>query len=52
MEPLAKVELALLNQSNTASALRRPFAEPDPIGRLWLILIFQRKADFFLLISI
>jgi hypothetical protein len=52
MEPLAKVELMLLNQSNIASILQRLFAEPGPIERLWLTSVFQRMADFFLLIRI
>jgi hypothetical protein len=50
MEPLAKVELLLLNQSSIASTLRRLFAEPGPIKKLRLTLVFQRMADFFLLI--
>jgi hypothetical protein len=43
---------ALCNSSpsNTASALRKLFAEVDPIERLWLTLILQRKADSSLLI--
>jgi hypothetical protein len=52
MEPLAKVELVLLNQSSTASTLRRLFVEPDPIEKLRLISVFQRMVDFFLLIRI
>jgi hypothetical protein len=48
MEPLAKVELMLLNQSNIASTLRRLFAETGPIERLRLTSVFQRMADFFL----
>jgi hypothetical protein len=52
MEPLAKVELVLLNQSSIASTLRRLFVEPNPIEKLQLTLVFQRMADFFLLIWI
>jgi hypothetical protein len=44
------VGLELSDLSNTASALRRLSVELDPIGRLWLILVFQRKVDSFLLI--
>jgi hypothetical protein len=47
MEPLAKVEL---NQSSITSTLRRLFAEPGLIERLRLTSIFQRMADFSLLI--
>jgi hypothetical protein len=36
--------------SNTASALRRLSIELDPIGRLWLISVFQRNVDSSLLI--
>jgi hypothetical protein len=50
MEPLAKVELMLLNQSNISSTLRRLFAELGPIERLRLTSVFQRMADFFLLV--
>jgi hypothetical protein len=50
MERLAKVELMLLNQSNTGSTLRRLFAVLGPIERLWLTSVFQRMGDFFLLI--
>jgi hypothetical protein len=50
MEPLVKVELMLLNQSNIASTPRRLFAGPSPIERLRLTSVFQRMADFFLLI--
>jgi hypothetical protein len=50
MEPLAKVELVLLDRSNIASTLQKLFAKPDPIEKLWLTLVFQRMADFFLLI--
>jgi hypothetical protein len=52
MEPLAKVELMLLNQSNIASTLRRLFVEPGPIEKLRLTSVFQRMADFFMLIWI
>jgi hypothetical protein len=45
-----KVGLELLDLSNTASALRRLSAELDPIGRLWLISVFQRKVNSSLLI--
>jgi hypothetical protein len=48
MEPLAQVELMLLNQSNIALALRRLFVELILIGKLWLTLVFQRMADLFL----
>jgi hypothetical protein len=47
---LTKVWLELLDLSNTASALRRLSAELDPIGRLQLISILQRKAGSSLLI--
>jgi hypothetical protein len=40
-----KVGLELLNLSSTASATRRLSAELDPIGRLRLISIFQKKVD-------
>jgi hypothetical protein len=50
MEPLTKVELVLLNQSSIASTLRRLFAELGPIEKLRLTLVFQRMADFFLLV--
>jgi hypothetical protein len=50
MEPLARVELLLLDQSSIASALRRLSAELGPIERLRLTLVFQRMANFFLLI--
>jgi hypothetical protein len=45
-----KVGLELLDLSNTASALRRLSAELDPIGRLRLISVFQRKVNSSLLI--
>jgi hypothetical protein len=47
MEPLAKVELMLSSQSSIALTLRKLFAEPDPIEKLRLTLVFQRMADFF-----
>jgi hypothetical protein len=49
-EPVAWVELMLLNQSSIASALRRLSVELGPIERLQLTLVFQRMASFFLLI--
>jgi hypothetical protein len=52
MEPLVKVELMLLNQSNTASTPRRLFAKLGPIKRIRLTSVFQRIGDFFLLIWI
>jgi hypothetical protein len=52
MEPLAKVELVLLDRSSIASALRKLFAEPDPIEKLLLTSVFKKMADFFLLIWI
>jgi hypothetical protein len=50
MEPLAQVELMLLDKSSIASALRRLSIELGPIEKLWLTLVFQRMASFFLLI--
>jgi hypothetical protein len=47
-----KVELKLSTLSSIALILQKPFIEPDPIGKLRLTLIFQRMADFFLLILI
>jgi hypothetical protein len=47
MEPLAKVELVLSSRSSIALTLRKPFAEPDPTGKLRLTSIFQRMVDFF-----
>jgi hypothetical protein len=47
MEPLAKVELMLLDQSDIASALRRLSVELGPTERVRLTLIFQRMAGFF-----
>jgi hypothetical protein len=44
------VGLELLDLSNTTSALRKLSAELDPIGRLRLISIFQRKVNLSLLI--
>jgi hypothetical protein len=51
-EPLALVELELLNLSNTASALRRLFAKLIPIEQLWLTSVLQRMVNFSLLIWI
>jgi hypothetical protein len=50
MEPLAQVELMLLDQSSIASALRRLSIEPNLIENFRLTLVFQRMASFFLLI--
>jgi hypothetical protein len=50
MEPLALVELVLLDQLNITSALQRLFVELSPTERLWLTLVFQRMESFFLLI--
>jgi hypothetical protein len=50
MEPLAQVELMLLDQSSIASALRRLSVKLGPIEKLRLTLVFQRMASFFLLI--
>jgi hypothetical protein len=50
MEPLALVELMLLNQSGIASVLRKLFVELGPIGKLQLTLVLQRMVNFFLLI--
>jgi hypothetical protein len=47
MEPLAKVELVLLDCSNIASILRKLFAEPNPTEKLRLTSVFQRMTDFF-----
>jgi hypothetical protein len=44
------VGLELSDLSNTASVLRRLSIEPDPIGRLRLISVFQRKVNSSLLI--
>jgi hypothetical protein len=49
-EPLAWVELASLDLSGIASALRRLSAELIPIERLWLTLALQRMVNFSLLI--
>jgi hypothetical protein len=45
-----KVGLKLSDLSNTALALRRLPVELDPIGRLRLISVFQRKVGSSLLI--
>jgi hypothetical protein len=45
-----KVGLELSDLSNTDSALRRLSVELDPIGRLWLISVFQRKVNSSMLI--
>jgi hypothetical protein len=45
-----KVGLELSDLSNTASALRRLSVELDPIGRLRLISVFQRKVNSSMLI--
>jgi hypothetical protein len=50
MEPLALVELMLLNQSGIASALRKLSVELGPIGKLQLTLVLQRMVNFFMLI--
>jgi hypothetical protein len=50
MEPLAQVELMLLDQSSIASALQRLSVELGPIEKLWLTLVFKRMANFLLLI--
>jgi hypothetical protein len=50
MGTLMKVGLELLDLSSTASAPQRLLARLDPIGRLRLISIFQRKAGSSLLI--
>jgi hypothetical protein len=50
MEPLAYVELMLLDQSSIASALRRLSVELGPNEKLWLTLVLQRMVSFFLLI--
>jgi hypothetical protein len=50
MEPLALVELVLLDQLNIVLALQRLSVELDPIERLRLTLVFQKMASFFLLI--
>jgi hypothetical protein len=52
MKPLAKVELVLLDRSSIVSTLRKLFDEPNPIEKLRLTSLFQRMADFFLLIWI
>jgi hypothetical protein len=52
MEPLAKVELELLDLSSIALILQKPFAESDPTEKLWLTLEFQRMVDSSLLILI
>jgi hypothetical protein len=49
-EPLARVELASLGLSGTASALRRLSAELIPIERLRLTSALQRMVNFSLLI--
>jgi hypothetical protein len=51
-EPLAKVELELSTLSSIALTLRKPFDEPDPIGKLQLTLVFKKMVDSFLLILI
>jgi hypothetical protein len=50
MEPLAQVELMLLDQSSIALALRRLSIDLGPIEKLRLTLVFQRMASFFPLI--
>jgi hypothetical protein len=50
MEPLARVELMLLNQSGIASALQKLSIELGPIEKLQLTLVLQRMVNFFLLI--
>jgi hypothetical protein len=50
MEPLARVELMLLNQSNIVSTLQKLFVVSGPIERLRLTSVFQKMTDFFLLI--
>jgi hypothetical protein len=50
MEPLARVDLMLLNQSGIASALRKLFVELGPIEKLQLTLVLQRMVNFFMLI--
>jgi hypothetical protein len=52
MEPLARVELMLLNQSNIVSTLQNLFVVLGPIERLRLTSVFQKMADFFPLIWI
>jgi hypothetical protein len=47
-----KVELMLSIRSSIALTLRKLFAESDPIEKLRLTSVFQRMADFFLLIWI
>jgi hypothetical protein len=49
-EPLALVELASLDLSDTASALQRLSAELIPIERLRLTSALQRMVNFSLLI--
>jgi hypothetical protein len=49
-EPLAPVELELLNLSNIVSVLRRLFVELIPIEKLWLASTLQRMVNFSLLI--
>jgi hypothetical protein len=47
-EPLALVELELLNLSNTISVVRRLFAELIPIEKLRLTSALQRMVNFSL----
>ena len=47
MEPLAQVELMLLNRSDIASALRKLSVELGPIEKLQLTLVLQRMVNFF-----
>jgi hypothetical protein len=52
MEPLARVELMLLNQSSIVSTIRKLFVVSGPIERLQLTSVFQKMAGFFPLIGI
>jgi hypothetical protein len=44
--------VSVVRSISIASILRKLFAEPDPIEKLRLTSVFQRMADFFLLIWI
>jgi hypothetical protein len=46
VEPLAKVELVLLDRSSIASTLQKLFAKADPIGKLRLTSVFQKNGRF------
>jgi hypothetical protein len=46
MEPLVRVELMLLNQSNIVSTLQKLFVVSGPIERFRLTSVFQKNGRF------